>query len=974
MIVNATMAAALKKSVDEGYKLKISAKMNTVDSDTPISITPDDIQQNTFSIDRYVQTGNTLEVGSACSSELKFIVYNGEKFKGVTFEGAEVIVSGTIPVENSDGEWVDTTVNLGSFTIDEKPKSQSLIQIVALDDMVKFDKPCTVSGTGTMSGLISLMASRCGVSVDEGSLNTCFNAYSNITVTLTLPADTDYLCRQVLSWLCQLALCNAYINVEGKLAFKNFTGSSVDTITADDRYTHTIEEKEIGVKELVYKDGETKETIVSWSDTETRDKCISLDFSDNPLFKEFYTQLKENTTLFTVWKSKVSSFYYVPFSANIRNFFWLEPMDKITFNKDGTNYNTWIMHTTLCPGSAMKLEAKGECKTKSGYASPNPLTAQEQKILNDLRKFVTTETAKVTDREYQLIEFNKAINSGMALHKNKVNGVEYYHDQEDITLSDYIMVQNSAGVAWADSGWNSGSPVWKYGISSNGEAILNSVDAYKIRADLITVTDLKAFGATIGGWNIGEGRIWVKGSTAFLPYTEVNSYLNKNTGELVNTSLNVKLTDYIRVFPQEEYIYTGSGTNGSVVASVVWYSETKNFVSANQSFGEKQIFTVPNGCYYARFQAYTSATSTKEPLLEVKKQQTYEEKYTFFSPITSESDPVWASGAESLDSYDNAGFILYGDGRVRMGGNLNTGYLQARDNVLQFWGGNTNASAELQFFLTSYRGDNEFSFVGCRENEDENFVFYSGRKPFLYISNDNGIIKTNYQDFGYGVGGDVFAGLRHYRGTVQYTAYADFGVGNPGNKPSIGIELRQQKTDEDDNTYYEIKSRIDIYENPETSGEALVNLRVSDGSSFTPLEFAANKIWYRGNMNVNGVDVSSTESIKTNIASTESVLDLFSAESSQIYSYNLKKTVITETEEGSGGDVSTDGDGVIIEEQVEETTSYGFVIGDGYAVPEQVLNKDGNAINLYSMAALTWKAVQELYLKIKALEGNANAE
>jgi phage repressor protein C with HTH and peptisase S24 domain len=153
----------------------------------------------------------------------------------------------------------------------------------------------------------------------------------------------------------------------------------------------------------------------------------------------------------------------------------------------------------------------------------------------------------------------------------------------------------------------------------------------------------------------------------------------------------------------------------------------------------------------------------------------------------------------------------------------------------------------------------------------------------------------------------------------------------------------------------------------------------STGTKFGYMSLSSKYItagdWESGNyakMKASSFDVVSEENVKTNIASTESVLDLFSAESSQIYSYNLKKTVITETEEGSDGDVSTDGDGVIIEEQVEETTSYGFVIGDGYAVPEQVLNKDGNAINLYSMAALTWKAVQELYLKIKALEETIN--
>lgn len=852
LIVNSTMKESLKNSIDNGYKLKVSAVMNTVDSDTPISITPDDIQQNSFNIDRYVQTGNTFEIGSVCASELKFVLYNKDKFKGVIFEGAEVIVSGTIPVENSDGEWADTTVNLGSFTIDEKPKSQSLIQIVALDDMVKFDKPCTVSGARTMSGLISLMASRCGVSVDEGSLNTCFNAYSNIiTVTLTLPADTDYLCRQVLSWLCQLALCNAYINVEGKLAFKNFTGSSVDTITADDRYTHTIEEKEIGVKELVYKDGETKETIVSWSDTETRDKCISLDFSDNPLFKEFYTQLKKNTDLFAAWKSKVSSFYYVPFSANIRNFFWLEPMDKITFNKDGTNYNTWIMHTTLCPGSAMKLEAKGECKTKSGYASMNPLTAQEQKILNDLRKFVTTETAKVTPREYQLIEFNKAMNAGMAMYKTDVDGVTYYHDKAELANSSYILVQNSAGIAWTDSGWNNGSPVWEYGLSSDGQTILSSLDAYSIRADLITVTDLKAFGATIGGWNIGESRIWSKGSTPFLPYTETNSYLNKNTGNLVNSSVNVKLTDYIRVTPKEKYIYTGSGINGAVVASVVWYDISKSFLSAAQSFGENITFTVPDGCYYARFQAYTAANSTEEPMLEVKK-QTDEEKYTFFTPVTSGSAPVWVSGAESLDSYDSAGFILYGDGRVRMGGNQNEGYIMASDNMLHFYGGEYNTAASLKYSVGLVHDEDVLSFVGWLQNSQ--YKFYTENKEFLKISPENGVIKTNYNDRTDVNVAEIPIGLQHYHRIGAISVRADFGIGNQNGEPSA-LMATYEKQYVDEEEYYEITSRLEVFKNK--SGAALVNLRVSNSDTdFTPLKFGKNQIWYAGEITVNGVNVN----------------------------------------------------------------------------------------------------------------------
>lgn len=1007
------MAAALKKSVDEGYKLKISAEMNTVDSGTPISITPDDIQQNSFSIDRYVQTGNTLEVGSACSSELKFIVYNVEKFKGVTFEGAEVIVSGTIPVENSDGEWVDTTVNLGTFTIDEKPRSLALVQIVALDDMVKLDKPCTISDTGTMKTLILSMASECGVNVDTTSLKTCFSAYNNITVTLKFSSETVPTYRQVLSWICQLGLCNAYINVDGFLAFKGFTGSTVSAkITADDRYSHTIEEKAIGVKELTFSEDDLTVTIPQGGNT-TAENCIVLDFSKNPLFKPFYEKLSAIAGAFTTWKNKLKTFAYIPFSANIRNFFWLEPMDKITFAKDGTNYETLIMHTTLCPGKAMKIEAKGESPTKSGYAAANPLTAQEQKILDDLRKFVTAETAKVTDREYQLIEFNKAINSGMALHKTTANGVEYYHDQEDITLSDYIMVQKSAGVAWTDSGWNSGSPVWKYGISSNGEAILNSVDAYKIRADLITVTDLKAFNATIGNWHIGDdmlycGRAGGEISDVWDKSDETADKLYNGLGDQV-----AHASFYIRNFEvdcEEGDVFYYTGCSYGNYPSYIFFDESGELLSSNvfaQAVTKEEI-VAPTGARKAVFQSLSLKSKTDEaPPLIVTRNKTVTPSYTFFKSVTTPSDVVWASGAESLDSYDNAGFLLYGDGRVRMGGNTGTGYVMADRAFLDFYKLSNEGTADHN--IEARVGTNATTVTGV----DDLGVFLFDEKAGFTVMNSvdldilvriapedtfekDAVIETNI------LGKDKFAAIMHHRSNDSYDSVVKFGCGNIHKNNLITPSVAMECLDFDNQPI----ARLDIantraykalptggYSNHSLSAMTMYRTVSANGESsywhhgLRKVLFGEYYITANGDLDYTRLDdvwaqsfvasgyvVNSTESIKTNIASTESVLDLFSAESSQIYSYNLKKTVITETEEGSGGDVSTDGDGVIIEEQVEETTSYGFVIGDGYAVPEQVLNKDGNAINLYSMAALTWKAVQELYLKIKALEENANAE
>ena len=167
---------------------------------------------------------------------------------------------------------------------------------------------------------------------------------------------------------------------------------------------------------------------------------------------------------------------------------------------------------------------------------------------------------------------------------------------------------------------------------------------------------------------------------------------------------------------------------------------------------------------------------------------------------------------------------------------------------------------------------------------------------------------------------------------------------------------------------------VNVYEN--TTGEADVNLRLANGSStFVPLEFAYNQIWYNGDITAYNHYTSSTEDIKANITATDSVLSLFKPENSGIYSYNLKKTKAVEPEINSDdGILNFDSSGSEVVEEVENTTSYGFVIGDGYAVPSEVLAPNGKAINLYSMAALTWKAVQELYLKVKALEEQINAQ
>ena len=94
---------------------------------------------------------------------------------------------------------------------------------------------------------------------------------------------------------------------------------------------------------------------------------------------------------------------------------------------------------------------------------------------------------------------------------------------------------------------------------------------------------------------------------------------------------------------------------------------------------------------------------------------------------------------------------------------------------------------------------------------------------------------------------------------------------------------------------------------------------------------------------------TSLESIKKNISKfVKNATDIIN--SSDIYEYNLKS------------DKDTD------------KKLIGFVIGENYRTPEEVISKEGQAVELYSAIGILWKAVQELSARVEQLEKEVQHE
>ena len=142
----------------------------------------------------------------------------------------------------------------------------------------------------------------------------------------------------------------------------------------------------------------------------------------------------------------------------------------------------------------------------------------------------------------------------------------------------------------------------------------------------------------------------------------------------------------------------------------------------------------------------------------------------------------------------------------------------------------------------------------------------------------------------------------------------------------------------------------DWYNNSSTSGMTISN---NNSQIFITTQSNHSEIFLSANNNQTTIQSSgittpkltqtSLESIKKNITKfTKNATDIIS--NSDIYEYNLKS------------DADTD------------KKMIGFVIGDKYKTPDEVIDKEGQAVELYSAIGILWKAVQELSARVEQLE------
>jgi len=482
----------------------------------PIPVTSaNDVLQGSFYIDRRSSDGDVLQVGNTTVGELGVTLINHDgRFNSVTFEGATIQVTYQLKGEQLTG---------GSFIIDERPKKGVLLELRALDKMARFNRPYAggITAGQTLANAIQAACTACDVVMSTDPI-------PNGTYQLVgeLEADQQYTWRQVLGWLLQLAPCNAYIGPTGRLNFGWYDNTATPFELADTAvWDSSVAENNIQVTGIVYVQKDGTEKIAGTDD-------YALEISGNP-----FIEADVDNCLATI-HATTNGLTFRPMSLSTLGFPHLWPMDLAHVTLGGVTYQTYFTHVRYSSRDGSTLESKSAPKEIKDYAVGAPLTqAQRIAVHNLLERY---KESTMSELELGLTQLNEDMAAALGYYSTTIETVmpdssisrkTYLHDKPTLEESMVIFMLGAPNAfAWTESGWNDGNPAWEYGLGPHGNMVMQIINAYKIGAHLIVLSDSttaqEAFDAAVTVFRDIPQPPYKQGDLWHMPELTVDYWLN----------------------------------------------------------------------------------------------------------------------------------------------------------------------------------------------------------------------------------------------------------------------------------------------------------------------------------------------------------------------------------------------------------------------------------------------------------------
>ena len=398
------------KALFEAEQRKVLRITGTDKNGATISITDDNVIEDSFQIDRYSCNGEKLEVGTAIAAQMSFTLENGSgQYDGIVFEDAELFAEVGIADWTQSSPTI-TYVPCGYFTPDNQPRRLSTISITALDRMTLFDvvvDAADLTFPTTIAGMVGQVCTVCGVTLAQ-SISGLVNAGVAVTELPTVQGEITY--RNLIQWCAGIMGTNAWFDWNGQLRFSWYENATGYVSTVDNRYSSDLYEDDLTVSGVEYTNN-SGIVIVEGTDD------YAIDLTGNAIAGPLVA------TVLSPLNTALNGFTYRPFTAATVNAPYLWPMDVVTFtDKDGNDHTSALTNVAFGLNGTTAMESKGMTYAINKLAQPKGFTREQAQLVNQAMEHVEQDIDEsLTQQEI----FNRLTDNGAAQGLVLYNGQLY---------------------------------------------------------------------------------------------------------------------------------------------------------------------------------------------------------------------------------------------------------------------------------------------------------------------------------------------------------------------------------------------------------------------------------------------------------------------------------------------------------------------------------------------------------------------
>lgn len=478
--------------VSTSYKSKIKeltrvfkAQLQIQHSLGVLDLTDADIVGGSLAYTEASQAGEDFTIGGVVASDLSVEILNKPEYATYNFMGATVLVSIGLEVSPDTYEYVP----LGVFNVDDVGKTRNAITLKALDNMIKFDKPYSMSSLIYPASLLQIFNDACTVcGVTPGTATFLNNDY----VVQERP-EGDLTFRDILSYVAELSGSFARCNRTGaaELAWYEPTGT---TLTGANRFDFRPSDDLISIKGVMATVGDT--TYLAGSDE------YAVDLTHNPLL-----QSNHQTVLASVFNAiKDTSFY--PYESNWQGNPAIQAGDMlIQIDRDGKQWPTIVTSSTYKYRGSSVLKAQGLPVSAKGFKG-----STNKKITNIVRAAQKETEIKLTTLEQAQLNATELVANMLGGHALKRDDAFYIADNPNLDAAAKVWKWGLGGFGYSSTGV--GGP-YTTAITADGSIVAMLVAANIVTADMVKTGVLQSEDGSTqinlndGSFNFKDALKWV---------------------------------------------------------------------------------------------------------------------------------------------------------------------------------------------------------------------------------------------------------------------------------------------------------------------------------------------------------------------------------------------------------------------------------------------------------------------------------